>query len=73
MNPETLVIKAQQYRTQEKNRSDALQRLADIITSVTLIQKIRRTTRPGKGARKRRLDDKAKRSKTKALRGKIVD
>jgi protein subunit release factor B len=34
MNPETLVIKAQQYRTQEKNRSDALQRLADIITSV---------------------------------------
>jgi ribosome-associated protein len=63
-----IIIKAQQYRTQEKNRSDALQRLADIITSVTLIQKIRRTTRPGKGARKRRLDDKAKRSKTKALR-----
>jgi len=68
-----IIIKAQQYRTQEKNRSDAVQRLADIITSVTLVPKVRRATRPGKGARKRRLDDKAKRSKTKALRGKIVD
>ena len=68
-----IVIKAQKYRTQEKNRDDALERLRDIIRAAALIQKVRRATKPSKGSRRRRLDNKAKRSRTKALRGKILE
>jgi len=66
-----IVIKAQQYRTQEKNREDALERLSELIKSVTVIQKTRRATRPTRGSQQRRMDSKAKRGKTKALRGRI--
>ncbi len=68
-----IIIKAQKYRTQEKNREDALERLRDIIKVVTIIQKIRRPTKPSRGSQKRRLDGKAKRGKTKALRGRILE
>ncbi len=66
-----IVIKAQKYRTQEKNREDALERLKELIKSVTLIKKVRRATKPSRGSQKRRLDGKAKRGKVKALRGKV--
>lgn len=66
-----LVIKAQQFRSQEKNKEDALQRLADIIRSTTVVQKKRKPTRPSKAAKTRRLDSKAKRGRTKALRKKV--
>ncbi len=66
-----LVIKAQQYRTQEKNREDAIARLRGIIKAVSTVQKKRRPTRPGKGAHKRRMDSKTQRGKTKTLRGKV--
>lgn len=68
-----LVIKAQQYRTQEKNREDALQRLVEIIKAVTIIRKVRRATRPTRAARKKRLETKAQRSKTKSLRGRVLE
>ncbi len=68
-----IIIKAQKYRTQEKNREDALERLRDIIRSVTIIQKVRRATKPSRGSQKRRLDGKAKHAKTKALRGRILE
>lgn len=68
-----IIIKAQQYRTQEKNRADALERLVDLIKIVTIEQKKRRPTKPSKGARKRRMDSKTRRGKIKALRGKPVD
>ena len=68
-----IVIKAQQYRTQEKNRHDALERLRELIKSVSIVRKTRRPTRPTKGSQTRRLDSKAKRSKTKELRGKVVE
>lgn len=68
-----IIIKAQKYRTQEKNREDALERLRDLIKVVTITQKIRRPTKPSKGSQKRRLDDKAKHSRTKALRNKILE
>jgi len=67
-----IIIKAQQYRTQEKNRDDALLRLQEIIKSVTAIQKVRKPTKPGKASKKRRLDSKTQRGKTKALRGRII-
>ncbi len=63
-----IVIKAQQYRTQDKNREDALERLRELIERVTIVQKIRRATKPSKGSQRRRLESKAQRSKIKALR-----
>ena len=68
-----LVIKAQQFRTQEKNREDALQRLQELVREAGKTQKVRRPTKPSKGSRQRRLDSKTKRAKTKALRGPVVD
>ncbi len=65
-----IILKAQQYRTQEKNRSDALERLTTIITSATTVQKIRRVTKPSKNAKKKRVDSKTQRGKLKQLRNK---
>ena len=68
-----IIIKAQKYRTQEKNREDAIERLAEIIKQVTVMQKVRRATKPGRAAKQRRLDSKALRSRTKALRSNVVE
>ena len=68
-----IVIKAQQYRTQEKNREDALERLKVLIKEVTAVQKVRRATKASRGARKRRMDTKTQRGKVKALRGKVSE
>jgi ribosome-associated protein len=68
-----LVIKAQQYRTQEMNRLDAFVRLHELVNSVAVAPKARRATRPSRGARQRRLDDKSQRAQTKALRGAVTD
>ncbi len=65
-----LVIKAQDSRSQERNRHLALQRLADAIRPATLTRKRRIPTKPGKGAKKKRLDDKGRRGELKKLRGK---
>ena len=68
-----IIIKAQQFRTQEKNKTAALARLEEIISSVTVTQKKRRPTRPGKGARNQRMDSKTKRGKAKNLRGRVTE
>jgi len=68
-----IIIKAQKYRTQEKNREDAFERLREMIKQVTIVQKVRRATKPTRGSQKRRMDDKTKRSRTKVLRGKVFD
>ncbi len=68
-----IVIKAQNFRTQEKNRDDALERLREIIKSITVVQKARRATKPSRNSQKRRMDGKTKRGKTKALRSKIYE
>lgn len=66
-----VVIKAQRFRTQEKNREDALARLQELIRSVTATQKARKPTRPSKAAKQRRMDQKTQRGKVKNLRGKV--
>lgn len=66
-----VVIKAQQFRTQEKNKENALARLAQLIQGVTVEQKKRKATRPTLGSKKRRMDSKTKRGQIKSLRGKI--
>jgi ribosome-associated protein len=68
-----IIIKAQQYRTQEKNRSNALERLGELIKTVTIEQKARRATQPSRNAKRKRMDSKTQRGKTKSLRGKVVD
>ncbi|WP_435605513.1 alternative ribosome rescue aminoacyl-tRNA hydrolase ArfB [Pseudomonas knackmussii] len=66
-----VVIKAQQYRTQEQNREDALNRLAELIRSVAKVEKKRKATRPTLGSKTRRLEGKSKRGAIKAGRGKV--
>jgi ribosome-associated protein len=66
-----LVLKAQQHRTQEMNRLDALSRLQQIIDGVSNPPKARRATKPTYGSRQRRLEGKSQRSVTKALRGRV--
>lgn len=66
-----IIIKAQQYRSREKNRAAALQRLADLINSVTRQTKPRRPTRPTHGSQRRRLDSKTRRGLVKNMRRKV--
>ena len=68
-----IVIKAQEHRSQEKNREEALRRLQELIKSVALSPKKRRPTQPTRGSQKKRLDRKSKRGQLKVLRGKIAD
>ncbi|MET0103060.1 MAG: alternative ribosome rescue aminoacyl-tRNA hydrolase ArfB [Sedimenticola sp.] len=66
-----IVIKAQRFRTQEKNREDALERLRLLIRKVSVTQKKRIATKPTKAAKRRRLDSKTRRGQQKKLRRKV--
>jgi ribosome-associated protein len=68
-----IIIKAQRYRSQEKNREEALQRLAELVRSAAVVRKKRVATRPSGAARAKRLDHKSKRGAAKALRRKVTD
>lgn len=66
-----IVIKAQRFRSQEKNREDALARLQSLLQSATFAPKKRTPTRPTRGSVKRRIEGKTQRGQLKALRGKV--
>jgi ribosome-associated protein len=68
-----LVITAERFRSQERNRGDALQRLIDLIRRAAEPVKVRRPTRPTLGARERRQRDKVARSRLKKQRGPAGD
>jgi ribosome-associated protein len=68
-----LVIKAQQFRTQELNRLDAFERLHALVNSVATPPKPRKATRPTYASRQRRLESKTQRSAIKAQRGKPLE
>ena len=68
-----VIIKAQQFRTQEKNRLAALDRLRSLIASVMVVQKSRKPTRPTRNSQLRRLDSKTRRGRSKQLRGKVSE
>ncbi len=68
-----MVIKAMRHRTQERNRRDAVERLAEFIESCLKQQKHRIKTKPSYGSKQRRMDKKTKHSKNKALRKRPVD
>jgi ribosome-associated protein len=68
-----IVIKAQQFRTQDKNRQDAFERLSELVASVAVTPKLRRPTKPSFSAKQRRMKEKAVRSEVKSGRGRISD
>jgi ribosome-associated protein len=68
-----VIIKAQEFRSLEQNRAEALRRLEELIDSVAVLPKKRRPTRPSKAAVAKRMDDKARRATVKARRGKVCD
>ena len=68
-----IVIKAQEYRSQLKNREDAIARLKQLIKSAMVVKKKRRATKPTKGSQRRRVDSKKKRSQIKSNRKKVSD
>ncbi len=66
-----IVIKAQEFRNQEKNRSEALRRLKALIQGVAVTQKKRVATRPTRSSQRKRVDNKTKRGAIKSMRGKV--
>lgn len=66
-----IVIKAQEFRSLEKNREEAFARLAEMIREAGVVRKKRRPTQPSRAARERRMDAKIKRGRTKSLRKKL--
>jgi len=72
-NEGILVIKAQRFRTQEKNRADAIERLRELIVSATRVEKKRRPTKPSRSSQRKRMDSKTRRGQTKRLRRSVDD
>lgn len=68
-----LIIKAQQFRTQEQNREDALERLAECIRRADFKPKARKATRPSRSSQRKRMDSKTQRGRVKQLRGRISE
>jgi ribosome-associated protein len=68
-----VVIKAQQYRSQEQNKAAALERLAELVRRALVVPKVRRPTKPTQASRARRLESKARRSRLKRERRRLDD
>jgi ribosome-associated protein len=68
-----VVLKAQQSRSLEQNKEDALRRLQELVDSVAVLPTVRRATKPTRGSQRRRLDSKTKSGQTKAMRGKVSE
>ena len=66
-----IILKAQTHRTQERNKQDALERLYELISKASHVPQFRYPTKPGKGAKTRRLDNKTQHGQVKQLRGKV--
>jgi ribosome-associated protein len=68
-----LVLKAQQSRSLEQNKDDALQRLQALVDAAAVVQTMRRATKPTRGSQRRRLDEKTRSGQVKALRGRVSE
>ncbi|CAH0187669.1 Peptidyl-tRNA hydrolase ArfB [Massilia sp. Bi118] len=66
-----VVLKAQQSRSLEANKEDALRRLQELVDQASVVQAVRRPTKPTRGSQRRRLDSKTRSGQVKALRGKV--
>lgn len=68
-----IIISASRYRSQERNRQDARERLIDLIRQAAMPPKMRKSTRPSRAAKRKRMDTKRQRSVTKKTRGRVRD
>jgi ribosome-associated protein len=68
-----VVVKAQRYRSQDKNRDDALARLQELVDGAAAVQRTRKATKPTRGSQRRRVDSKVKRGQVKAARGRVIE
>ena len=68
-----VIIKAQEFRNQEKNRNEALRRLKALVQSVAIQPKKRIATKPSRNSQRKRLESKTKRGAVKALRGRVTE
>ena len=68
-----VVIKAQQHRSQDMNRAEAIARLHELVRSAAFVPKKRRPTKPSRSAKKKRVESKVLRGRVKAMRGKVVE
>jgi ribosome-associated protein len=68
-----IVIKAQQHRSQEQNRADALERLRALVQKALIVPKRRKPTKPTRASKLRRLEDKTRRSRLKRARARVED
>lgn len=68
-----VIIKAQEFRSQEKNRGEALRRLKELVQGIAVLPAERRATKPTRSSQRKRMDSKAKRGMVKSLRGRVVE
>jgi ribosome-associated protein len=68
-----VVIKAQQHRSLEMNRAEAIARLYALVEAAAYVPKARRATRPTRSSQKKRMDSKARRGRIKALRARVAE
>jgi ribosome-associated protein len=66
-----IIIKAQEFRSQEMNRGEALRRLKELVQSIAVLPTVRRPTRPTRSSQRKRMDSKVRHGLTKSLRGKV--
>ncbi len=68
-----VIIKAQEFRSQEMNRGEAMRRLKDMVQSIAVLPTVRRATKPTRSSQRKRMDSKAKRGVIKSMRGRVVE
>lgn len=68
-----VIIKAQEFRSQDKNRSAALRRLKELVQSIAVLPTLRRATRPTRSSQKKRLESKVRRGAVKSMRGRVIE
>ena len=68
-----VIIKAQEFRSQEQNRGEALRRLKELVQSIAVLPAERRATKPTRSSQRKRMESKAKRGVVKSLRGRVTE
>ena len=68
-----IIIKAQEFRSQEMNRGEALRRLKELVQSIAVLPVVRRPTKPTRSSQKKRMDSKARRGAIKNMRGRVTE
>lgn len=72
-NDGVIVIKAQEHRSQEQNRTEAIERLKELVRSAIIVPKLRKPSKPSRSSQAKRLESKSKRSQIKANRGNVTE